>query len=135
MSALPHGVVLLPSPAVRVFGYGDHPSTKRCLAWLDSHVTPGCSVADIGSGTGILAIKAALLGAGRVVAFDAGEVERDMIARNAEANGVTVEVRGLFPEEWDGTRFDLLVVNIGPDSLAYDWSEYADAHYDDATVA
>lgn len=130
---LPHGVRLLPSGNMVVFGYGDHPSTRRCLDWLEAELGAGDTVADVGTGTGILAIKAALLGAARVVCYEADLRLHDLIAANIAANGVgdRVELRGAFPETWDGERTDLLVANVGADSLAYEWGEYADQWYDD----
>lgn len=52
------------------FGTGSHPTTRLCLDWLDRYLVPGSSVIDYGCGSGILAIAAARLGAGRVVGVD-----------------------------------------------------------------
>ncbi|MBA4143640.1 MAG: 50S ribosomal protein L11 methyltransferase [Nitrosospira sp.] len=52
------------------FGTGSHPSTHLCLAWLDENLTGGEDILDYGCGSGILAIAAAKLGAGRVVGID-----------------------------------------------------------------
>ena len=52
------------------FGTGQHDTTRKCLEALEKVVTPGCSVLDVGSGSGILSIAAKMLGAGRVVACD-----------------------------------------------------------------
>jgi ribosomal protein L11 methyltransferase len=60
-------VVLDPGLA---FGTGSHPTTRLCLDWLDRHLIPGQSVVDYGCGSGILAIAAARLGAGRVTGVD-----------------------------------------------------------------
>lgn len=60
-------VVLDPGLA---FGTGSHPTTRLCLDWLDRHLIAGQSVVDYGCGSGILAIAAARLGAGRVTGVD-----------------------------------------------------------------
>jgi ribosomal protein L11 methyltransferase len=52
------------------FGTGRHPCTQKCLEALERVVRPGDSVLDVGSGSGILAMAARLLGADRVVACD-----------------------------------------------------------------
>jgi ribosomal protein L11 methyltransferase len=52
------------------FGTGSHPTTQLCLDWLDRHLEAGSSVIDYGCGSGILAIAAGRLGAGRVVGVD-----------------------------------------------------------------
>jgi ribosomal protein L11 methyltransferase len=52
------------------FGTGSHPTTQLCLDWLDRHLEAGRSVLDYGCGSGILAIAAERLGAGRVVGVD-----------------------------------------------------------------
>lgn len=52
------------------FGTGSHPTTATCLEALERAVTTGASVLDVGTGSGILSIAAARLGAGRVVALD-----------------------------------------------------------------
>lgn len=51
-------------------GTGQHPCTRLCLEAMERTIRPGDSVLDVGSGSGILAIAAKLLGAGRVVACD-----------------------------------------------------------------
>jgi len=70
------------------FGTGTHATTRLCLRMLDHHLQPGARVLDIGTGTGILAIAAARLGAGAIVAFDVDPVAAETARRNAAANGV-----------------------------------------------
>jgi ribosomal protein L11 methyltransferase len=68
------------------FGTGSHPTTQLCLRWLETVVAGGESVLDYGCGSGILAIAAAKLGAGRVIGVDidseAVRAARDNAARN-----------------------------------------------------
>jgi ribosomal protein L11 methyltransferase len=55
----------------RAFGSGDHETTRSCLEQLEKiHLTEQSKVLDVGSGSGILAIAAARMGAKEVIAFD-----------------------------------------------------------------
>jgi ribosomal protein L11 methyltransferase len=85
-------VVIDPETA---FGTGEHGSTRTALLLLDRHIQPGHRVLDLGSGSGILAIAAAKLGAARATGIDL-DPEAEPIARgNAERNGVAGRVRFL----------------------------------------
>jgi ribosomal protein L11 methyltransferase len=75
----------------RAFGTGAHPTTKLCLELLVE--LPRGSVVDVGCGSGVLAIAAAKLGFGPVVAVDVDEHAVEATVRNAEANAVVVSVR------------------------------------------
>jgi ribosomal protein L11 methyltransferase len=81
---------LAPGP---VFGTGTHPTTQLCLMALGHLVKPGVSVLDLGTGTGILAIGAAKLGAGPVLAFDTDPAAVRAARENVALNGVTSQVR------------------------------------------
>ena len=97
------------------FGTGQHPTTAMCLRALENRLRPREAVLDLGAGTGILAIAAARLGAGRVLALDIDPQAVKAALENAAANGVqgAVEVReGTLPEGVRGQRFDLVVANI-----------------------
>ncbi len=95
------------------FGTGTHPTTQMCLLALEDTVRPGARVLDLGTGSGILAIAAAKLGAGRVLALDtdpqAVTVARENVHRNGVADRVRV-ARGSLAQAIG--RFDLIVVNI-----------------------
>jgi ribosomal protein L11 methyltransferase len=100
----------------RVFGHGGHPTTRLLLEELDRRITGGESVLDVGTGSGVLAIAAARLGAGRVVGIDIDPECVPVTTANAEANGVTVEVSTTPLAEVEGT-FDIVLANIGADVL------------------
>jgi len=90
----PEGVVRLVLDPGLAFGTGSHPTTRMCLGWIARDLRGGERVIDYGCGSGILAIAAALLGAGEVLATD---IDPQALARtrdNALANGATVRVLG-----------------------------------------
>ena len=119
-NAQPGEVVVIIDPGM-AFGTGTHPTTKMCLEICEQVVTPGCIVADIGTGSGILAISAALLGAHKVYAWDNDEVALDSARANIDANRVSAEVRVFSHESADDTtvppevadRCDVVFANIG----------------------
>ncbi len=98
------------------FGTGTHPTTQLCLEALERHSRPALDVLDLGSGSGILAIAAAKLGARKVLALDIDPVAAAATADNARANGVgdkiIAECGGLETVLPSARRFDLAVVNI-----------------------
>jgi len=73
-------------------------------------------VLDVGSGTGVLAVAASLLGAGSVVAFDVATEAVEATRANAELNQVAVDARHAVIDDVDGT-FDLVLANIGAATL------------------
>ena len=103
-------VVLDPGMA---FGTGTHATTALCLAAIDAFLArrPGASVLDVGTGSGLLAIAARKLGAGRVAANDNDPVAVAVAAENAARNDVSLELSGDPPAAIPGT-FDLVVANI-----------------------
>ena len=66
----PPGRLQLPIYPGMACGTGRHPATQLALEAIELHVRPGDSVVDVGTGSGILAAAAALLGAGRVIGCD-----------------------------------------------------------------
>ena len=70
------------------FGTGTHETTAMCLALVEKYVAPGDNVLDIGTGTGILAIAAAHMGAASVLAIDLDPVAVRVARENVRANGV-----------------------------------------------
>ncbi|HYO69738.1 MAG TPA: 50S ribosomal protein L11 methyltransferase [Archangium sp.] len=101
------------------FGTGDHPTTSLCLGAVDDYMSthPGASVLDVGTGTGVLAIAAKKLGAGRVVGTDNDPVSVELARENAVDNGTPdVELSGKELTAVEGT-FDLVVANILANTL------------------
>jgi len=117
------------------FGTGDHPTTALCLQAVDSYLAahPGCSVLDVGTGTGVLALAARKLGAARVVGVDTDSVSVALAQENAQANAVTgVDFSSARLEEVPG-RFDLVLANILANTLV-DLSAALAAHTADTLV-
>ncbi len=99
------------------FGTGVHPTTRMCLRALDNLVQSGMRVADVGSGSGILSIAAARLGAAGVLALDVDCVAVKVALENVEANGVSDIVEVVEGTLWHdpdqpSPDYDLIVANI-----------------------
>ncbi len=105
----------------KIFGSGDHPTTSLCLLELESRLRKGDRVLDLGTGSGVVAIAAALLGAGPIDACDidpfAVETARKNVAANHLQGQVSVtldEVESLLVRVKPRT-YDLIISNIiGP---------------------
>ncbi len=112
LSADDVAIIIEPGQA---FGTGTHPSTQLCLGALEKYLQPGDSVADIGCGSGILAIAAAKLNAGPIYACD---IEAESVAatgENGARNGVKdkIEVdQGSLEKVLEREPYDVVVVNI-----------------------
>ncbi|MBO9129589.1 50S ribosomal protein L11 methyltransferase [Bacillus sp. 165] len=70
------------------FGTGTHPTTVMCIRALEKMVKHGDTVIDVGTGSGILSIAAAKLGASSVQAYDLDEVAVESARMNIELNNV-----------------------------------------------
>ena len=115
--ASPGELVLELEPGL-AFGTGHHPTTQMCLRLLEKHLRPGMEVLDLGTGSGILALAAALLGARKVLALDidpqAVKAARANVRRNGPSRLIQVRLGTL-----DGKQgsFDLVVANLTARSL------------------
>jgi len=96
------------------FGSGSHPSTRLALAALQQLDLHDTTVLDVGTGTGVLAIAAALLGARWVAAVDIDPAAVEIAAGNAQRNGVADRLE-VSDDEVGSVRsgpFDLVVANV-----------------------
>ena len=112
-AAGPGEVVVRLDPGM-AFGTGHHPTTRLCLAELERRMRPGARVLDVGTGSGILAIAAAGLGASSVVGLDRDATACTVARRNVRANGPARRVRvvrGSIPRA-GVSGFDIVLANI-----------------------
>lgn len=95
------------------FGLGDHPTTMLTLRALRSVMRSGAEVLDVGAGSGVLSVAAALFGAGSVTAIDISPASPSTVTANAEANGVAgvIDASTTPLGEIDGV-FDVVLANI-----------------------
>lgn len=132
---LPDDVVVRLEPGM-AFGTGLHPTTRLCVAALEQWVRPGDSLLDVGTGSGVLSIVAAKLGARPVWATDidslAIQAARENTARNELGLGndaLRIE-QGSIPEEQTG-RFKVIASNILAEVLV----GLLDGTYDNVSLA
>jgi len=117
---VPHGVIPMRIEAGLAFGTGHHETTALCLSVLSDLAKSRRyrNVADIGCGTGLLAIGAAKLWKRRVIASDIDPVAVQVARENAIANGVAPLVRALTadgmvnPTLAAQAPYDLILANI-----------------------
>lgn len=112
----PEAVNIMLDPGL-AFGSGTHPTTSMCLAWLDAQSLAGTltdkSVMDYGCGSGILAIAAALLGAGTVIAVDNDPQAVIACKKNCAMNRISEHRLSVWlPGEHPSDPVDVLVANI-----------------------
>ncbi|MED4689204.1 50S ribosomal protein L11 methyltransferase [Peribacillus frigoritolerans] len=96
------------------FGTGTHPTTVMCIQALERTVTPGDLVVDVGTGSGVLSIAAALLDAKRIQSLDLDEVAVQSAKQNVEINNVQDKVSVSQGNLLDGVneQADIVVANI-----------------------
>ena len=105
-----------PGPA---FGTGSHPTTRMCLESMENLHPPGAwTMLDVGTGSGILAIYAAKLCAGEILAIDTDPEALRWAQRNIELNHCSefIDLSSKPVEELSG-GFSLLVANLTRDAL------------------
>jgi ribosomal protein L11 methyltransferase len=111
-TANPEEIVVEIDPGM-AFGTGTHPTTSLCIGMIQSHLKAGDAFLDVGTGSGILMIAAAKLGAGKVCGVDNDEVAVTVAGKNLRANHIrhfSLSTDNLV----DGVdqRFDVVAANI-----------------------
>ncbi|MEM9465933.1 MAG: 50S ribosomal protein L11 methyltransferase [Actinomycetota bacterium] len=105
------GIDLVIDPG-HTFGSGSHPTTRLATALLANRVEPGMHVVDLGAGSGVLSVAAALLGA-TVTAIDTDPRAPATIAANAARNGVAQRIDTVTADIAEvATTADLGVLNV-----------------------
>ena len=96
------------------FGTGAHETTRLCLQSLEETLEPGKSVLDIGTGSGILSIAAAMLGAGDIKSVDIDEDAIAVARENFERNNVLGDIDLSVADILEGVDFkaDIIVANL-----------------------
>jgi ribosomal protein L11 methyltransferase len=106
-------IILTLDPGM-AFGTGTHPTTQMCLQALEKLIRPGSDMLDVGTGSGILAVAAARLGAGKILGVDTDEQAVLAAQENALLNGVSdqLTIRRGSLESVAHRPWKLVVVNI-----------------------
>lgn len=100
-----HTVLIDPGVA---FGTGNHETTRLCIPGIAEHITPGCRVLDLGTGSGILGMAAVKLGAGSLTAVDIDPACEDVLRENIKMNSISEK------------EFRILIGNVLTDSRVAD---------------
>ncbi len=124
-SPTPDEVVIEIDPGM-AFGTGTHPTTFMCVEMIEKYLRVGDTFLDVGTGSGILMIAAAKLGAASLVGIDTDEVAVQVAGENLEKNGIDgscwhveqntldryLEKRGDHVQKGDATGFHVVAANI-----------------------
>lgn len=109
------------------FGTGHHCTTQLMIESMLDSSPEGKRVLDMGSGTGVLAIVAARLGAESVLAVEIDDMAEESVRENIELNGVAEKVVSICGDATaiEGRAFDIVLANINRNVLLADMEAYA----------
>ena len=110
----PEDLVITLDPGM-AFGTGLHPTTRLALVAIEDHVRAGDRVLDVGTGSGILALAAAKMGASSILACDIDEVAVDAAQANVETNELSAVItvqQGSVNIAAGMDPFDVVIANI-----------------------
>lgn len=119
-NAAPDEIIVRMDPGM-AFGTGTHETTRLVIKLLEKYIKSGMRVADVGCGSGILAICASKLGAGECKAYDIDPVAVKVANENVKDSGitnVTCEVSDLLKQvDRSGGAYDVICANIVADII------------------
>ena len=102
------------------FGSGTHETTKLCLCALEDYIFPGCTMLDVGCGSGILSIASLLLGASHATGVDIDPLAVKTASQNGMLNKIADNrltlLHGDLTNKVSGT-FDVIAANIVADAI------------------
>ena len=103
------------------FGTGEHETTAMCVKLIEKYIKPSDTVIDVGTGSGILGLAAAKLGAKSVIMTDIDPVAVEAANRNAKLNKVDGVCKATLTNLLDGVvgSGDIVVANITAEVLAF----------------
>ncbi len=108
----PKAINIMLDPGL-AFGSGTHATTSLCLEWLSAEELRDKTVVDYGSGSGVLAIGAALLGAERVIAVDNDPQAITATLDNSQRNNISRQTLSAhLPQDTPAIHSDILIANI-----------------------
>jgi len=113
-SPAPHEIVLEIDPGM-AFGTGTHPTTILCVNMIEAYLKPGYTLLDVGTGSGILMIAGAKLGAAKMLGVDTDEIAVDIAQKNLLLNSIEDNkfkvIKGNLLDNIK-EEFDIVVANI-----------------------
>lgn len=117
-TAQPDDIVIELDPGM-AFGTGTHETTNMCMQLLEKHLKDGMRVMDVGTGSGILAIAAAKLGANNILAIDIDPDAVKVAIENVALNGAEQQVRVVVGDlcKSEAMPCELAVANIVADAI------------------
>ena len=117
-TAQPDDIVIELDPGM-AFGTGTHETTNMCMQLLEKHLKDGMRVMDVGTGSGILAIAAAKLGANNILAIDIDPDAVKVAIENVALNGAEEQVRVVVGDlcKSEAMPCELAVANIVADAI------------------
>ena len=110
----PSDIVIHLDPGM-AFGTGTHPTTSMCIQLIEQFIVPGFQFLDVGTGSGILMIAAAKLGAKHLTGIDTDEIAVEISQKNLEKNEVSAPLYTLACTTLDQTpdlTYELIAANI-----------------------
>ncbi|HHW07886.1 MAG TPA: 50S ribosomal protein L11 methyltransferase [Clostridia bacterium] len=116
--AQPGDIVVWLDPGM-AFGTGSHPTTAMLIQLMERYLAPGSDVVDVGTGSGVLAIVAAKLGAKSVLALDIDTLAVEIAEQNAALNAVSRIVSVRYNDLLMGLegRYQMITANITADPI------------------